>query len=64
MDCTAAGQPLCNTHGVRGYPTIKFGDLREEGGVLKDYRGGRDFDTLKMFAETNIKVAAASGDEL
>merc|ERR1712032_1705338 len=24
VDCTAAGKPLCEKYGVRGYPTIKY----------------------------------------
>lgn len=36
VDCTAAGQPLCNKHGVKGYPTIKYGDPAK----LTDYQGG------------------------
>lgn len=47
VDCTAAGQPLCETHGVRGYPTIKYGDPAG----LEDYKGGRDFDSLQKFAK-------------
>eukprot|EP00747_Dinoflagellata_sp_TGD_P026231 gnl/TRDRNA2_/TRDRNA2_131785_c0_seq1.p1 gnl/TRDRNA2_/TRDRNA2_131785_c0~~gnl/TRDRNA2_/TRDRNA2_131785_c0_seq1.p1 ORF type:complete len:131 (-),score=39.29 gnl/TRDRNA2_/TRDRNA2_131785_c0_seq1:65-457(-) len=50
VDCTAGGESLCSTHGVRGYPTIKYGDP----GDLKDYSGGRDFDSLKKFAEENL----------
>merc|ERR1740130_611706 len=26
VDCTAAGKPLCYSNGVRGFPTIKYGD--------------------------------------
>jgi len=47
VDCTAAGQSLCNEIGVRGYPTIKSGDPSN----LEDYKGGRDFASLKKFAE-------------
>merc|ERR1711907_797637 len=36
--------------GVRGYPTIKYGDPNN----LEDYKGGRDFDSLKKFAEANL----------
>merc|ERR1712151_1057782 len=50
VDCTAAGQPLCEKHGVKGYPTIKYGDPED----LKDYDGGRDFNSLKKFAEENL----------
>lgn len=46
VDCTAAGKPLCTTHGVSGYPTIKHGDPA----ALEDYSGGRDADALKKFA--------------
>jgi hypothetical protein len=47
VDCTAGGQSLCNEVGVRGYPTIKQGDPSD----LQDYKGGRDFASLKKFAE-------------
>jgi hypothetical protein len=50
VDCTAGGQSLCNEIGVRGYPTIKHGDPNN----LEDYKGGRDFDSLKKFAEDNL----------
>jgi hypothetical protein len=50
VDCTAAGKDLCSTVGVRGYPTIKQGDPNN----LEDYKGGRDFDSLKKFAEENL----------
>lgn len=47
VDCTAAGKPLCDSNGVRGFPTIKHGDPSS----LEDYQGGRDHDSLKEFAE-------------
>jgi len=50
VDCTAGGKELCEQVGVRGYPTIKFGDPNN----LEDYKGGRDFDSLKKFAEENL----------
>jgi len=50
VDCTAAGQPLCEKHGVKGYPTIKYGDPTD----LQDYQGGRSLDDLKKFAEENL----------
>lgn len=50
VDCTAAGQDLCQTKGVQGYPTIKYGDPTD----LQDYQGGRDFDSLKKFASENL----------
>jgi len=51
VDCTAAGKPLCDANGVRGYPTIKFGDPS----ALEDYKGGRDYAALKKFADENLK---------
>ena len=50
VDCTAAGKELCNANGVRGYPTIKYGDPSD----LQDYKGGRDYDALMKFAEENL----------
>eukprot|EP00931_Biecheleriopsis_adriatica_P088644 TRINITY_DN6291_c1_g1_i1.p1 TRINITY_DN6291_c1_g1~~TRINITY_DN6291_c1_g1_i1.p1 ORF type:complete len:128 (-),score=45.36 TRINITY_DN6291_c1_g1_i1:40-423(-) len=50
VDCTADGKDLCDKHGVKGYPTIKYGDP----GELKDYSGGRDFASLKKFADENL----------
>eukprot|EP00928_Gymnodinium_smaydae_P053402 TRINITY_DN373_c0_g1_i4.p2 TRINITY_DN373_c0_g1~~TRINITY_DN373_c0_g1_i4.p2 ORF type:complete len:168 (+),score=78.85 TRINITY_DN373_c0_g1_i4:3-506(+) len=47
VDCTAGGKAKCDEVGVRGYPTIKYGDPAD----LQDYKGGRDFDALKKFAE-------------
>ena len=49
-DCTADGKELCEKVGVSGYPTIKHGDPSD----LKDYQGGRDFDSMKKFAEENL----------
>jgi hypothetical protein len=51
VDCTAEGKPLCDANGVRGYPTIKWGDPSS----LEDYKGGRDFDSLKKFADDKLK---------
>jgi len=50
VDCTAAGKSKCDEVGVRGFPTIKHGDPND----LQDYKGGRDFDALKKFAEENL----------
>jgi len=47
VDCTTAGKALCDQVGVRGYPTIKFGDPNN----LEDYKGGRDFAALEKFAK-------------
>merc|ERR1719463_396308 len=51
VDCTAEGKDLCETHGVQGFPTIKYGDPS----ALEDYQGGRDLSALKKFAADNLK---------
>lgn len=51
VDCTTEGKALCDANGVRGYPTLKWGDPSN----LEDYKGGRDFDSLKKFADDNLK---------
>ncbi|KAL3816472.1 hypothetical protein ACHAXA_009897 [Cyclostephanos tholiformis] len=51
VDCTADGKPLCDENGVRGYPTLKWGDPSD----LQDYQGGRSLDELKTFATENLK---------
>merc|ERR1719449_227661 len=51
VDCTTEGKPLCETHGVQGFPTIKYGDPSD----LQKYEGGRDFDSLQKFAKENLK---------
>lgn len=50
VDCTAEGEPLCEAHGVQGFPTLKYGDPSD----LQDYEGGRDYEALKAFAEENL----------
>ncbi|KAL3783668.1 hypothetical protein ACHAW5_007497 [Stephanodiscus triporus] len=51
VDCTADGKPLCDENGVRGYPTLKWGDPTD----LQDYQGGRSLDELRKFATDNLK---------
>jgi len=51
VDCTAAGKPLCDSNGVKGFPTIKYGDPS----ALEDYKGGRKYDALAKFAKENLK---------
>jgi len=51
VDCTTEGKELCETHGVRGYPSIKWGDPS----ALEDYQGGRSLKDLQDFAAENLK---------
>merc|ERR1712083_397118 len=48
---TTDGKPLCEEHGVEGFPTIKWGDPT----ALEDYDGGRDLKDLESFAKENLK---------
>jgi len=50
VDCTAGGKELCDKVGVKGYPTIKWGDPND----LQEYQGGRDLTALQEFAEENL----------
>jgi len=52
VDCTIE-KDLCSQYGVRGYPTIKYftGDTAADG---DKYEGGRDYSTLKTFADENL----------
>jgi len=51
VDCTAGGKSLCETHGIRGYPTIKWGDPS----AMEDYNGGRSLEDLQKWAAENLK---------
>jgi len=50
VDCTADGKSLCDSVGVEGFPTIKFGDPSN----LEDYEGEREFEDLAKFAENEL----------
>eukprot|EP00434_Breviolum_minutum_P000213 symbB.v1.2.000177.t1/scaffold9.1/size550961/33 len=47
VDCIGSGKSKCEEVGVRGYPTIKYGDPDD----LQDYKGGRTFNDLSTFAK-------------
>jgi len=67
VDCTEE-KALCSKYGVKGYPTVKY--FQEDDGT--DYKGGRDFATLKTFATDTLSKpicnsankAACSPEEL
>lgn len=48
VDCIGDGKPLCDKVGVKGFPTIKYGDPND----LQDYKGGRDKEGLDTFTKT------------
>merc|ERR1711862_320415 len=51
VDCTTDGKQLCERFGVKGFPSIKYGDPT----ALEDYTGGRTFKDLSIFAKFNLK---------
>lgn len=51
VDCTADGKPLCEANGVKGFPSIKYGDPA----ALEDYQAGRSYEDLASFAKENLK---------
>ena len=59
VDCTAAGDKLCETHGIKGFPTIKWGDPN---GELEAYEGGRDEESLMKFATDNLGPVCSPGN--
>lgn len=50
VDCTKETQ-LCQEHGVKGYPTIKYND----GFGWKDYQNGRDYNALETFVKNTLE---------
>mmetsp|Transcript_13309 Transcript_13309/g.22026 ORF Transcript_13309/g.22026 Transcript_13309/m.22026 type:complete len:164 (+) Transcript_13309:228-719(+) len=58
VDCTAEGKSLCTEMGVRGYPTIKWGDP----GDLQDYKGGRDEAALKKHMTDKMVPVCSPGN--
>jgi len=60
VDCTVE-QDLCSTHGVKGYPTIKY--FKDGAKTGADYSGGRDFDSLKSFVKDTLEVQCEIADQ-
>jgi len=53
-DCTDSGQELCEQFSIAGYPTIRY--LRDGDSKGEDYKGGRDFDSMKEFVEKELEI--------
>mmetsp|Transcript_4846 Transcript_4846/g.13026 ORF Transcript_4846/g.13026 Transcript_4846/m.13026 type:complete len:170 (-) Transcript_4846:228-737(-) len=61
IDCTTqSGKPKCQEVGVRGYPTLKYGDPAD----LQDYQGGRTYKELKKFADDLKPVCSPLSPDL
>jgi protein disulfide-isomerase-like protein len=50
VDCTAAGKPLCDAHGVKGFPALKYGDPSN----LEDYKGKRELKDLQEHVKAKL----------
>ena len=48
VDCTGTAKNRCDEHGVKGFPTLKYGSVDD----LQDYNGGRDEAALPEFVYT------------
>ena len=60
VDCTTdLNKPFCAEIGVRGYPTVKYGDP----GALEDYKGGRDLKSLKKHVENKMEPVCSPINE-
>eukprot|EP00457_Paulinella_chromatophora_P015831 gb/GEZN01016514.1/.p1 GENE.gb/GEZN01016514.1/~~gb/GEZN01016514.1/.p1 ORF type:complete len:145 (+),score=17.71 gb/GEZN01016514.1/:90-524(+) len=61
VDCTSdGGKALCESQGVRGYPTIKYFTAGGDADGQK-YSGGRDLDSLKNFVKGTLGGVQAEG---
>lgn len=59
VDCTSeGGKPLCNELGIKGFPTLKYGDSVKG---LKDYEGETDYDSLLKFARWMVEPKLRCG---
>jgi len=60
-DCTVETE-LCQEHGIKGYPTIKY-FTAETGPKGADYQGGRDAGSLKKFVQDSLEVKCLVSDQ-
>jgi len=54
VDCTAAGESICQKIGVQGYPTIKYWMAGNR--KANDYNGGRSYAELEKFTKKTFKA--------
>ena len=56
VDCTAEGKPLCDKEGVKGFPTIKHGDVAA---LLEITEGKGAALIVEMLGDANLGVDCA-----
>jgi len=59
VDCTAAdniNRPLCDSHGVNGFPTL---NIYKDGVKAEEFNGKRDLAELEKFVEKHVAAAPA-----
>ena len=60
VDCDGEGSALCDSHGIEGYPTIKYGDPTS----LEEYQFERDYSEMKNFASDLKPVCSPTNLDL
>jgi thiol-disulfide isomerase/thioredoxin len=62
VECSANDtmQAFCKKYGVKGYPTLFYGD---PSGTLEKYAGKRDLDSLQLFVQTNLKPLCSAANQ-
>ena len=61
VDCTSeGGKSVCHRVDVHGFPNLKY---KQVGGWWETYLGGRDFDTLSSFVESDVLPRCSKGNE-
>mmetsp|Transcript_19144 Transcript_19144/g.42963 ORF Transcript_19144/g.42963 Transcript_19144/m.42963 type:complete len:231 (+) Transcript_19144:66-758(+) len=51
VDCVGSGKELCLDMGIKGYPTLRYGDPND----LMEYKGSKTYDDMKKFAEEKLR---------
>ena len=62
VECSANDtmQAFCKEHGVKGFPTLFYGD---PAGTLEKYAGKRDLESLQKFVQTNLKPLCSAANQ-
>jgi len=60
VDCTVE-KALCSKYDVKGFPTIKYFVDGDTEGV--SYEGGRDYDSMKAFADESLGPSCSSDNK-